>query len=180
VNPPVGGGGSPPSPPSLPPPPPPIEHPRLHLRHVTPYTTDDAGASGRPGADMSGHTSLLHVGRAYEQLVPLVGRDRIIVIAQLQESVEWLERCTQSVEECRRMTGLTRNTDSLFAHNVQRLQQVREECACLIADGGADYDGEVRVNSTLVNCFTLPRVACALLSYFPTHDGCLALQWFRR
>ena len=115
-----------------------------------------AGSPGRPGADLSGHTSLLHVGHAYQELVPLVGRGRIIVIAQLEETMEWLEQCTASPDACRRMTGLAprRSVDGLLASNKRRLAKMREECACLIADGGADYDREHVNPSTVVRVLT--------------------------
>jgi hypothetical protein len=97
---------------------------------------------GRPGADLSGHTSLCHIGQAYEQLVPLVGRERIVVIAQLQESLDWLRDCVSSPERCRAMTGLApeRDVSRLFQSNKDRLANIQRDCACLIADGGASYD----------------------------------------
>ena len=58
-------------------------------------TTMRADAKGtRPGAWLGGHCSLQNIGRAYEALCPLVGADRIIVIAQLHETLAWLEAAT--------------------------------------------------------------------------------------
>ena len=154
-----------------------------------------AGTPGRPGADLSGHTSMLHVGHAYQQLVPLVGRSRIIVIAQLEETMEWLEKCTASPDACRRMTGIAphRSADSLLASNRRRLAKMREDCACLIADGGADYDREAVNPSTVVRVLTgeplcqgdkvVPKGAgkgCSsviLLMY--SHGGCHSRRYVR-
>ena len=36
------------------------------------------------------HCSLGHIGKAYEQMVTRLGPERVIVIAQLQETIEWL------------------------------------------------------------------------------------------
>ena len=92
----------------------------------------------RPGAWMGNHTSLQSIGRAYAALAPGVGRERIIVIAQLRETLDWLEDATASEEACRRVTGSERFLGTLR----QRLADTRRDCAVLIADGGADYDGK--------------------------------------
>jgi len=102
----------------------------------------------RPGSWLGSHTSVAQIGRAYEQLVPLVGRERIIVVVQLQETIDWLKKCTASEESCQRITGSTRHL-GLFR---QKLSTIQQDCACLLANGGADYDG------TAVNAETVIRV----------------------
>merc|ERR1711871_1786888 len=84
------------------------------------------------------HCSLPFIGKAYEQCASRIGRERVIVIAQLNETLQWLEEAAEtgmpmwcngiSVEEsASRWTG--------------KLQETQDACAVLIADGGADYDG---------------------------------------
>ncbi|KAL1526483.1 hypothetical protein AB1Y20_015193 [Prymnesium parvum] len=99
----------------------------------------------RPGKWMGSHTSLQAIGRAYAQLAPVLGRDRVIVIAQLRETLEWLEAASESDEGCLRVAGATRHRALLQ----RRLEETRRDCALLLADGGADYDYEA-VNSATV------------------------------
>ena len=91
----------------------------------------------RPGAWLGSHTSLQAIGRAYASLAPVVGRGRIIVIAQLRETLTWLEEATQSEEACERVTGHARFLDVLRG----RLAETLRDCALLLASGGAQYDG---------------------------------------
>lgn len=95
---------------------------------------------------ISGHHLMRHtptcvaalqaIGRAFEALLPTVGRKRIIVIAQLAETLQWLESACESAEACERVTGSAR-----FLHTLRgRLVDTRRECAVLIAHGGSDYD----------------------------------------
>ena len=103
-------------------------------------TTMRADAKGtRPGAWLGGHCSLQNIGRAYEALCPLVGADRIIVIAQLHETLAWLEAATASAEACERVAGSARFLELLRA----RLADTRRDCAALIAATGgvAHHDG---------------------------------------
>jgi hypothetical protein len=44
-------------------------------------------------------------GRAYERLLPIFGSERIIVIAQLDETLVWLRDCVSSPQRCREVTG---------------------------------------------------------------------------
>lgn len=99
----------------------------------------------RPGSWFGGHSSLQSIGWAYQMLVPIIGRERIIVIAQLQETLDWLEEATKSPEDCRRMCG----DDKFLPMLRSKLSETRKDCACLLADGGADYDG-VHVNPATV------------------------------
>ena len=93
-------------------------------------------AKTRPGAWLGNHTSLQAIGRAFEALLPTVGRERIIVIAQLRETLQWLEAACESEEACERVTGASR-----FLHTLRgRLADTRRDCAVLIAHGGSDYD----------------------------------------
>ena len=48
-------------------------------------------ARTRPGSWLGSHTSLQAIGRAFEELLPTVARDRIIVVAQLRETLRWLD-----------------------------------------------------------------------------------------
>ncbi len=98
---------------------------------------DEAGT--RPGAWLGSHTSLQAVGRAYETLAPMVGADHVIVIAQLSETLAWLEDATRDAEACLRVAGSARHLKLLR----RRLRDTRRDCAALIADcaGIADYDG---------------------------------------
>jgi hypothetical protein len=91
---------------------------------------------------MGQHCSLVHVGEAYAKLVDHVGRENIIVIAQLQETLDWLQKASD--------TGIAPLTGSLFTKGqsieesksawAAKLRSTRQRCARLIADGGADYD----------------------------------------
>lgn len=102
----------------------------------------------RPGAWFGGHSSLQSIGRAYEMLVPIFGRDRIIVIAQVRETLEWLEAATASADACLALCGSPKYLPMLQL----KLADTRRDCACLLADGGADYD------HTDVNPATIVRV----------------------
>eukprot|EP01062_Namystynia_karyoxenos_P020019 TRINITY_DN17574_c0_g1_i1.p1 TRINITY_DN17574_c0_g1~~TRINITY_DN17574_c0_g1_i1.p1 ORF type:complete len:541 (+),score=104.58 TRINITY_DN17574_c0_g1_i1:67-1623(+) len=99
----------------------------------------------RPGKYLGGHPSIEVVGNAYSRLKPIYGRDHIIVIMQLRETLEWLAEASRSEEDCARLTGRASSMDALRG----KLERVREACGELIADGGADYDGE-DVNSHTV------------------------------
>ncbi|KAK3233967.1 hypothetical protein CYMTET_55762 [Cymbomonas tetramitiformis] len=94
-------------------------------------------AGTRAGAYLGGHSSLQQIGRAYAALVPWVGRERIIVMVQLQETLDWLRAATASEAACEAMAGRI----SLLPALQHRLRATEEDCTQLIADGGADYDG---------------------------------------
>ena len=95
-------------------------------------------AKTRPGAWLGSHTSLQAIGRAFAALLPTVGRERIIVIAQLRETLDWLEAACESEQACERITGSARFLGTLRG----RLADTRRDCAVLMAHGGADYDGK--------------------------------------
>ena len=94
-------------------------------------------AQTRPGAWLGSHTSLQAIGRAFEVLLPTVGRGRIIVVAQLRETLAWLEDACVDDESCARVAGSARFLPTLR----RRLDDTRRDCAVLLAHGGADYDG---------------------------------------
>ena len=104
----------------------------------------------RPGSWLGSHTSVAQIGRAYEKLVPLVGREHIIVIAQLQETIDWLRDCTASPEDCVRVTGSARH----LAMFQDKLNAIQRDCACLLASGGADFDGAAVSAETVVRVIT--------------------------
>lgn len=102
----------------------------------------------RPGPYFAGHCSLNWIGIAYERLLPYFGRDRIIVIAQLKESLDWLEAAAVDEASAERLAGKA----SLLSMLRSKLAETQEACAKLIEDGGAHYDGAA------VNAATVLRV----------------------
>mmetsp|Transcript_137954 Transcript_137954/g.440607 ORF Transcript_137954/g.440607 Transcript_137954/m.440607 type:complete len:601 (+) Transcript_137954:891-2693(+) len=107
----------------------------------------DARAT-RPGPFLAGHCSLEWVGFAYSRLKKFFGRDRIIVIAQLAETLEWLREASVDEASAARLAG----RPSLLAMLRRRSQVMQDACKELLEDGGADYDG------IDVNASTLLRV----------------------
>ena len=105
-------------------------------------------ARTRPGAWLGAHTSLQSIGRAFEALLPTVSRERIIVVAQVRETLEWLESACASDKACECVAGAARFRPMLL----ERLANTRRDCAMLLRYGGADYD------STDVNAATVLRV----------------------
>ena len=91
----------------------------------------------RPGPYLAGHCSLHWIGRVYSRLVRFFGRDKVIVIAQLQETLQWLREASKDEESAQRLAGRS----ALLPMLQQQLSEVLESCADLIADGGAHYDG---------------------------------------
>lgn len=91
----------------------------------------------RPGPYLAGHCSLQWIGRVYSRLVRFFGRDKVIVIAQLQETVRWLREASKDEEAAKRLAGRS----ALLPMLRQQLSEVLESCADLMADGGAHYDG---------------------------------------
>ncbi len=45
----------------------------------------------REGAYLGGHCSIENIGAAYDQLVKHIPKERIIVIGQVQQVIDWLE-----------------------------------------------------------------------------------------
>eukprot|EP00931_Biecheleriopsis_adriatica_P076903 TRINITY_DN50564_c0_g1_i1.p1 TRINITY_DN50564_c0_g1~~TRINITY_DN50564_c0_g1_i1.p1 ORF type:complete len:457 (+),score=64.51 TRINITY_DN50564_c0_g1_i1:35-1372(+) len=99
----------------------------------------------RPGPYLAGHCSLQNIGRAYSMLVPFFGRSRVIVIAQLQETLQWLIAASSSEAQAEKLAGRS----TLLAMLRQQCSEIQESCAQLLADGGADYDGP-EVNAATV------------------------------
>ncbi|CAE8589593.1 unnamed protein product, partial [Polarella glacialis] len=93
----------------------------------------------RPGKYLGGHCSLQTIGRTYERLLPWFGPEKIIVIAQLRETLEWLEDVGSSKERCKEVTGKD-NVEFLETMR-RRLEETRRDCRVLLENGGADYDG---------------------------------------
>jgi hypothetical protein len=84
------------------------------------------------------HCSLQFVGRAYEALVGKFGRDRIIVITQLTQTIAWLSTAVA--------TGQPLFTKNISVEESSRrwdvhLQSLKKDCRRLIDDGGPDYEG---------------------------------------
>ena len=78
-------------------------------------------AKTRPGAWLGSHTSLQAIGRAFEALMPTVGRERIIVIAQLRETLDWLETACESEAACEKVTRCAcRVSSDTLRHRVGR------------------------------------------------------------
>eukprot|EP00392_Amoebophrya_sp_AT5.2_P001481 g1483.t1 len=103
----------------------------------------------RPGKYLGGHCSLQNVGRVYESLQPYFGKDRIIVITQLQETLDWLEQVTSSIEQCKALTG--KEGIEFFNTMQRRRRETLRDCAALLENGGADYDFEDVNVWTLLN-----------------------------
>ncbi|CAK0865684.1 unnamed protein product, partial [Prorocentrum cordatum] len=91
----------------------------------------------RPGPFLAGHCSLHWVGETYARLRDLFGRERIIVIAQLQETLSWLRRASADETSAAALAGRA----SLLPMLRGRLLETERACARLLADGGSDYDG---------------------------------------
>jgi len=96
------------------------------------------------------HSSLSHIGYAYKLLRKHFARDQIIVICQLTDHREWLEK------------GPFRH--QCMEHGAKRqLAHLETACRQLIAEGGAHYDGRE------VNAAT---VWATLLGLRPDSPGC--------
>ena len=97
------------------------------------------------------HCSLAWVAKAYAQLVDGFGRDRVIVIGQLPQTLTWLERAAE--------TGLPMFTGGLTSEEsgrrwTARLAELRRDCERLLADGGCDYDGAACHPATVLDVLT--------------------------
>ena len=92
----------------------------------------------RPGPYLAGHCSLQWIGRVYSRLLPFFGQDRVIVVAQLKETLQWLTAASADEQAAQRLAGRA----SLLPMLRKQLAEVQESCRDLIAHGGAHYDGE--------------------------------------
>lgn len=91
----------------------------------------------RPGPFLAGHCSMQWIGKAYDRLADFFGRERVIVIAQLAETLSWLREASASEDAAERLAGRA----SLLQMLRTRLAEVEHDCSRLISEGGADYDG---------------------------------------
>ena len=91
----------------------------------------------RPGPYLAGHCSLQWVGQVYSRLLPFFGRDRVLVVAQLRETLDWLTEASKDAEAAERLAGRA----SLLPMLRQQLLETTESCRELLENGGADYDG---------------------------------------
>eukprot|EP00929_Paragymnodinium_shiwhaense_P095680 TRINITY_DN56922_c0_g1_i6.p1 TRINITY_DN56922_c0_g1~~TRINITY_DN56922_c0_g1_i6.p1 ORF type:complete len:376 (-),score=59.99 TRINITY_DN56922_c0_g1_i6:243-1370(-) len=101
----------------------------------------------RPGPYLAGHCSLQWIGITYSRLVDFFGRDRTIVITQLQETLEWLREASKDEEHAQRLAGRATHMPMLK----RRLSETERDCARLIEEGGADYDGASVNPSTVLD-----------------------------
>lgn len=90
----------------------------------------------RAGKYLGSHTSLCSIGTVYAELCKTLDPSRIIVMAQLQETIGWLREVCESDDACGKMAGKV----SLRPLMVERLKETEASCAELLARGGADYD----------------------------------------
>ena len=116
----------------------------------------------RAGPYLAGHCSLHWIGRVYSKLKSFFGREKVIVVAQLRETLQWLRAASVDEESARRLAGrgsflpmlrLDR-ADLVTCELRQQLAEVQESCQDLLADGGAHYDGQE------VNPATVLRALC--------------------
>lgn len=91
----------------------------------------------RPGPYLAGHCSLQWVGQVYSRLLPFFGKDRVVVIAQLQETLQWLAEASRNAETAEKLAGRS----SLLPMLQQQLIETTESCRELLSNVGADYDG---------------------------------------
>lgn len=84
------------------------------------------------------HCSLRFIGRAYESLVDFFGRDRVIVIAQLKQVLEWLRKAAETGQPAW-TTGIS--DDESRSRWSSLLADYETDCRRLNEDG-PDYDGD--------------------------------------
>eukprot|EP01043_Picozoa_sp_COSAG02_P058822 COSAG02_NODE_7387_length_3038_cov_1.543042_1_plen_585_part_00 len=108
------------------------------------------------------HCSMEHVGAAFDSLRAAgVPRDRIIVIAQVEERREWLRRAIASGKpRCTSAAADGQEADDETAADASRriyrrkLAALEELCGGIIREGGADYDGDAVNPETVFNVLT--------------------------
>ena len=108
----------------------------------------------REGKYLGGHTSLQNIGKVYHSLLEFLLPERIIVIAQLEETLQWLRLAANSEEDCKRMAGKSELLDFMRG----KLLDTYRDCADLLNNGGADYDGEDVNPATLLHVLTGGRI----------------------
>ena len=108
------------------------------------------------------HCSMEHVGAAFDSLRAAgVPRDRIIVIAQIEERREWLRRaiatgeprCTSAAAD-RQETGDEAAAEASRKIYQRKLAALEQTCGGIIREGGADYDSEAVNPETVFNVLT--------------------------
>ena len=116
------------------------------------------------------HCSMEHVGSAFDALRAIgVRRERIIVIAQIEERREWLRkavasgtpRCISAAVAGEVALGPEAALEASRTIYRRKLATLERYCGRLIEEGGADYDG------TLVNPETVVHVLTAALGDGP-------------
>ena len=108
------------------------------------------------------HCSMEHVGVAFDSLRAAgVPRDRIIVIAQIEERREWLRRAIASGEpRCTSAAADGLDDDEKAAIEASReiytrkLVALEDCCGGIIREGGADYDADAVNPETVFNVLT--------------------------
>ncbi|KNC50004.1 uncharacterized protein AMSG_05761 [Thecamonas trahens ATCC 50062] len=100
------------------------------------------------GGTMGAHVSLAYIGRAYTTLRKLLPRDRIVVIAQAKETMAWLNKAAS--------TGLPLFSPSMdearsASRWAEREADMAEAVEMLMAEGGANYDGQDVNPQTVLN-----------------------------
>lgn len=101
------------------------------------------------------HCSLEHIAYAYDRLREVFPRDQFVVIASLQETLDWLDRAVETGEPSFESKP---NVERSKVRWAERRALVRGKCARLIAEGGAHFDGPSVNAHTVVE--TLRRVGC--------------------
>jgi len=101
---------------------------------------------------LGAHTSILPIGKAFEQLrvtFPTFPRDKIIVIAQLEECRRW----HNTLSDSEKVTGIT-DPDRIKAQSkmwAEKKDIFNSTMARLISEGGADYDEKDVNPDTVLN-----------------------------
>jgi len=108
------------------------------------------------------HCSMEHVGTAFDSLRAVgIPRDRIIVIAQIEERREWLRRAIASGKpRCTSAAADDQEADDEATAEASRkiyrrkLAALEQFCGGIIREGGADYDAEAVNPETVFNVLT--------------------------
>mmetsp|Transcript_22856 Transcript_22856/g.34102 ORF Transcript_22856/g.34102 Transcript_22856/m.34102 type:complete len:460 (-) Transcript_22856:20-1399(-) len=108
----------------------------------------------RKWVDLGQQVSFIcNLGRVYKRLCETIGRERIIVIGLLRETISWLkETIKQGHPPCEEkelknlFTYYRLHTEERKKKMVERykdmLAKIESECALLLKNGGSDYDGK--------------------------------------
>lgn len=121
---------------------------------------------------LGNHCSMKFIGQAYASLVNHFTRARVVVICQLNQTLHWLYKASQTGEPL-----FTKDMDIEVSKKKWegRLAAMREDCAQLIADGGPDYDGEYCNTATVLDvlrgrangpCIPPEKGSCVLVGFY--------------